>query len=230
MPPITRAQLLASIDQVLNTLDPGAVAAPVRQADDAAYAAYVFGLVLRAAASICDPGSLELRTIGSVGGAPVTQFVVRGAPGYIFSTARDYGYASFRCNSRSYEIHLGVQYFGGSGVLHEFDISVIDAGDAAFARAHFRNPSSGKARIVFECKYYANTLDIALGREFAGLLSDFSSTKSARLVTNSTSRSIRTFFTERVKYRLNDLISPSNTAAETQFIHSVADDLRNRLR
>lgn len=230
MPLVTAAQLLASVDALLNTIVPGTVAAPVRNADDAAYAAYVFGLILRAAATVCDPGTLELRSINSVPGTPVTQFIVRGAPGYIHSTTRDYGYAVFRCNSRWYEVHLGVQYFGASGVLHEFDISILDAADASHSRTNLQNPSSGKARIVFECKYYATTLDIALGREFAGLLSDFSSAKSARLVTNSTSNSIRTFFTERVRYRLNDQLTPANPTAETQFIHSVADDLRNRLR
>jgi hypothetical protein len=230
VPPVSRAQLLASVDGVLTALAPGARAAPVRQADDAAYAAYVFGLILRAAATVADAGSLALRSARSVPGAVINQFVVRGAPGYIYSIARDYGYAVFRCNNNQYEVHLGVQYFGASGVLHEFDISIIDANAAATARANFRNPSSGKARIVFECKYYAHTLDIALGREFAGLLTDFSNAKSARLVTNSTSRSIRTFLTERVRYRLNDQLSPANPAAENQFVHSVADDLRNRLR
>lgn len=230
MASVTRAQLLTSVDAVLNALTPGAFTVPVRQADDAAYASYVFGLILRAAETVCDPGSLELRSRNSLPGSPIQQFVVRGAPGNIYSTVRDFGYAVFRCNRRSYEIHIGVEYFGGSGVLHEFDISVIDSGDAAAARSNSQSPSSGKARLVFEWKFYSHTLGIGLGREFAGLLTDFSSTKSARLVTNSTSSSIRMFFTERVKIRLNDHLDPNNPSAETRFVHAVADDLRSRLR
>lgn len=222
--------LLSAVDGVLAAINPATDVETVRRASDAAYAAYIFGLTLQAAMLVADGGTVTLRSIRSATGTTPKRFVVRGAPGKIYSTRHDYGYAHFRCNSREYEIHLGVQYFGGSGVLHEFDISVIEANDAEAARRNQRAPGSGKAKIVFECKYYAGNLDIGLGREFVGLLADFSSARSARLVTNSGSGSIRTYLTEKVKYRLNEQLVPGALAAETQFINAVADDLQNRLK
>jgi hypothetical protein len=83
---------------------------------------------------------------------------------------------------------------------------------------------------VFECKYYAGNLDIGLGREFVGLLADFSSARSARLVTNSSSNSIRVYLTEKIRYRLSEQLVPGKTPAEALFINAVAHDLRNRLK
>jgi hypothetical protein len=227
---VTDAQLLAAVDQVLDAINRGTDVETVRRASDAAYASYVFGLILRGTRLVADPTSVSLRSIWSNAGIPPKRFVVRGAPGNIYSTRHDYGYAYFRCNRRDYEIHLGVQYLGASRVPHEFDISIIDAADANASRRYGRQPGPGKAKLVFECKYYAGNLDISLGREFVGLLADFSSTKVARLVTNSGSTSIRAYLTDRVKYRLTEQLVPGATAAEHQFINAVADDLQNRLR
>lgn len=231
MPQPTRDELLAATDAVLATINPRAQVETVRQTSDAAYVAYVFGLILRAAQLVATPGSLMIRS-GTTRNQPNQQphrFVVRGAPGSIYSQARDYGYAVFRCNRSVYEIHISAQYFGSSRVLHEFDISIIDAADAANARTNHRSPTSGKARIVFECKFYAGTIGIALGREFVGLLSDFSSAKSARPVTNSNSDSVRMYLTERVKLKLSQHLVP-DSAEEAMFINAVAEDLRSRLR
>jgi len=230
MPQPTRQELLDAVNAVLQTIDPQADVQTIRRTADAAYASYVFGLIIRAASLIAEPGSVGLRSIRGIGGngAPYP-FIVRGAPGYISSVAHDYGYAVFQCNSREYEVHLGVQYFGSSRVLHEFDISIIDSVDAGLARTNNRSPSSGKAKIVFECKFYGGNLGLDLGREFVGLIADFSSAKSARLVTNSGSGSVRNYLTERVKLKVNDHLSPGSPE-ETLFINAVADDMRNRLR
>lgn len=228
-PVVPDADLLAAVDNVLRAINPGTDVETVRRASDAAYASYAFGLLLHAALLVADRGTVTLRSIRSPNAVP-KRFIVRGAPGNIHSTRHDYGYGTFRCNSRDYEIHLGAQYFGASGVLHEFDISVLEAIHARAARANKRAPTSGKAKIVFECKYYAGTLDIGVGREFVGLLADFSSARSARLVTNSASGSIRTYLTEKVRCRFNEQLVPGASAAETQFINAVADDLRNRLK
>jgi hypothetical protein len=231
MPQPSRSDLLQAADDVLASIDPNAAVDTVRRNEDAAYVAYVFGLILRAADIVADPGTIKLRSIREVlgMGANPSKFIIRGAPGYIHSAGNDYGFAEFKCNSRIYEIHLGVRYFGSSRVLHEFDISILDAVDAHAARGNQRNPSSGNARIVFECKFYGGNIGIGLGREFVGLLSDFSSAKSARLVTNSSSTSVRMYLTERVKFKINEQLIPGS-AEESLFVNSVADDLRSRLR
>jgi hypothetical protein len=61
-------------------------------------------------------------------------FVIRGSPGPISSKAQDVGFVAFRYESTAYEIHLGVQYKGSPGVLHEFDVLIIPAADANESR------------------------------------------------------------------------------------------------
>jgi len=228
MPSPSRKDLLSAVDGFIASLQPGLHVNTVRSADDAAYAAYVFGLVLRAASGLPGTRAVDLRSISSPS-APLRAFIVRGAPGYIFSSVNDYGYSVFECNRNRYEIHLGVQYFGSSGVLHEFDISIIKQADADEARRNYVNPGSGRACIVFECKFYSGNLGIRLGREFVGLLADFPSVKAARLATNAGPGSVRAYLASRVKYSLSDELVPGNPQAETQFINALIDDMRNRL-
>lgn len=231
------AQLLASFDGIINAISPGINENLLRSTDDAVYAAYVFGLVLRAAEQVAEPGSVRLRSINSwmtqsryySSSAPGT-FVVRGAPGYIFSQNEDYGYAEFSYANQVYEIHLGVRYLGSSDVLHEFDVSIINAADADRCRQNSESPTSGKPKAIFECKFYSSNLGISLGREFVGLLADFTNVPVARLVTNSDSPSVREYLRKKNRPKFNGALLPSNLAMETEFINAVADDIRTRLR
>ena len=121
MPKPTRAQLKSLIDAVLSGINPAASAYLNRNTADAAYAAYVFGLVLRAVKRVADPGSVYLDSAKSGGPKklPKHAFVIRGAPGPLHSTDQAFGFACFAYKKEKFEIHLGVQYRGSSAVLHE---------------------------------------------------------------------------------------------------------------
>jgi hypothetical protein len=222
--------LVALIDTVLDSIDPDAYVYLNRNTVDAAYAGYVFGLVLRAVERVADVNTVKLKSAqGGPQQASPTAFVIRGSPGPISSTAQDFGFAAFKYKSTAYEIHLGVQYKGSSGVLHEFDVSIIPGADADECRKTNKPPGSAKASALFECKCYSNSLGIELGREFVGLKMDFTSVPMARLVTNSASDSVALFLKKNNRPRASFCLAPDNPAMEEEFVYAVADELRNTL-
>jgi len=84
----------------------------IRQVEPKAYEAYIFGLCLRAVRELNVTPVLR-----GITGTP-TPFIFRGAPGQIYSTARNYGYAEFSINGQNFEIHAGVE-FQGARMTHE---------------------------------------------------------------------------------------------------------------
>jgi hypothetical protein len=231
MPKPSLAQLKALIDVVLSSLSPNTAVYLNRNTADAAYAGYIFGLVLQAVERVADPNSVRLDSAqsGPQQPPPPSVFVIRGAPGALHSVDQDFGFAVFGYKEQDYEIHLGVQYRGSSDVLHEFDISIIPAQDADDSRKKRRPPGPGKACAVFECKFYDKNLGIELGREFVGLRSDFTSVPMARLVTNSDSESVALFLKKNNRPKLSRRIEPGNANMEVEFVCAVADELRNSL-
>jgi hypothetical protein len=225
-------QLISLIDIVLGSINPNAGVYLNRNTVDAAYAGYIFSLVLRGVERIVDPTSpnaIRLRSAqGSSTSAP-SVFIVRGSPGALTAANQDFGYAVFDYEDSSFEVHLGVQYQGSSGVLHEFDISIIPSEDAEECRQSGKQPTSGKPHAVFECKCYEKNLGIELGREFVGLKSDFTSIPMARLVTNSYSGSVARFLRKNNRPKASFRLDPSNPNMEQEFIMAVADELRNTL-
>jgi len=225
------AQLKMLIDAVLNSISPGAATYLNRNTADAAYAGYVFGLVLRAVELLAAPNSVRLDSAqsGPQNPPPPSVFVIRGAPGPLKSKEQDFGFAVFRYQGEDYEIHLGVQYRGSSEVLHEFDISILPAKAANECRTSGKPPGPGKACAMFECKFYDKNLGIELGREFVGLRSDFTSVPLARLATNSDSASVALFLKKNNRPKLSRRLEPGNPNMENEFIYAVVDELRNSL-
>lgn len=227
MPTPSLPQLKALIDEVLNAISTDTGAYLNRNTADAAYAAYVFGLALRAAERVADPNSVRLDSAKK--SPPPKTFVIRGSPGALHSTDQDYGYAVFKYDGRNYEIHLGVQYRGSSDVLHEFDISIIPAQDADESRKKKRPPGPSKPCAVFECKFYAHRLGIEIGRAIVGLKSDFTGVPISRLVSNSESDSVALFLKKTNRPKLSKHIEPGNPDMETEFVYALADEFRNSL-
>jgi hypothetical protein len=186
---------------------------------------------LRAVGRVADSDSVQLDSAqsGPEKPPPPSVFIIRGAPGAIYSKDQDFGFAVFSREGQNYEIHLGVQYRGSSDVLHEFDISVLPAGDASESRKTNKPPGPGKASAIFECKFYDKNLGIELGREFVGLRSDFTSVPIARLVTNSDSDSVALFLKKNNRPKMSRHIEPGNADMETEFVYALADELRNSL-
>lgn len=223
-------QLVALIDVVLDSINPNAAVYLNRNTVDAAYAGYVFGLLLRAVERVADPGTVRLSSAqAGAQQTPPSVFIIRGSPGPLNSTTQDFGFAIFQYGDKTYEVHIGAQYQGSSGVLHEFDISIIPLKDAERCRATNKPPGPGTACALFECKCYSDNLGIELGREFVGLKTDFTSVPMARLVTNSASDSVALFLKKTSRPKVSFRLAPSNSGMEQEFVFAVADELRNSL-
>lgn len=224
------ADLTDLIDLVLDSINPNSAVYLNRNTVDAAYAGYIFGLILAAVERIADPHSVRLRSAQAVQSQTAPSvFIIRGSPGPLNSTTQDFGFASFTYGSVQFEIHLGVQYRGISGVLHEFDVSILPANVANECRTKNRIPGPSKASALFECKCYSNSLGIELGREFVGLKTDFSSVPMARLVTNAASDSVALFLKKTSRPKLSVRLTPDSPDMEQEFVFAVADELRNTL-
>ena len=222
--------LTALIDTVLDSINPTSAVYLNRNTVDAAYAGYTFGLILAAVERIADPNTVCLRSAQALQSqASPSVFIIRGSPGPLNSTAQDYGFARFTYKTVPFEIHLGVQYQGSSGVLHEFDVSIIPKAAADECRSKNRAPGPSKAAALFECKCYSNSLGIELGREFVGLKTDFASVPMARLVTNSDSNSVALFLKKTARPKLTVRLTADSPDMEQEFVFAVADELRNCL-
>jgi hypothetical protein len=223
-------ELVSLIDTVLNSINPSAAVYLNRNTVDAAYAGYVFSLLLAAAEQVADTNTFRLRsTLAAQQQTSPNVFIIRGSPGPLNSTTQDFGFASFRYRGVAHEIHLGVQYRGSSGVLHEFDVSILPADAADQCRSTNKAPGSAKACALFECKCYTKILGIELGREFVGLKTDFTSIPMARLVTNADSDSVALFLKKTNRPKLSVRLAPNNLEMEQEFVFAVADELRNSL-
>lgn len=198
-----------------------------RNLADAAYEAYIFTLVLRAVEQL--GGRVQLRSITSPTTVPPT-FVFRGAPGAISSRRYDYGYAACTYRGKAFEIHVDVEHRGNSGVPHEIDVSIIDAGEAARCRATGRNPKAGKTRGMIECKFRDGRLGVELIRTLVGLKDDMGMMKIARLATNvarERSRAVSQYCAGKdARPRTTSELTPLDPTVEQQFVDSLVDDLR----
>ena len=128
------------------------------------FEAYVLGIVLDAARDL--GAQVEYRNRNG----PTNQFVFRTSPGFIFSTAQLYTYASIALpNAPLIEAHMGVQVAGRSEVLHECDVAVLPHTEAQTCRVNSVHPRSSKLILAVECKFYTVSLPLHLARSFIGL-------------------------------------------------------------
>lgn len=112
-------------------------------------------------------------TYENVNGASVSDLVFRTSPGHLYSVTRPYTHAVVRFNGAPpLEVHVGVRVQGSSGVLHECDVLVLPAEEAALSRAQQIAPRGSQCVLVIECKYYTANLGIGHARNFEGLRAD----------------------------------------------------------
>lgn len=229
-PKPTLSVLTGLIDTVLNSINANSAVQLNRNTVDAAYAGYIFCLLLAAIERVADANTLQLRSAYSPQQNTASlAFIVRGSPGPLNSTEQDFGFAWFQYKGEGYEVHLGVQYRGSSGVLHEFDVSILPSETANDCRTSNKAPGPGKACAIFECKCYSKKLGIELGREFVGLKTDFTSVPMARLITNVEADSVAQFLKKNSRPKLSMRLEPNNPSMEQEFVFAVADELRNSL-
>jgi hypothetical protein len=170
------------------------------------FEAYIFSLLLEAARTETAAISFE-----DVNGKTPTIFTFRTSPGFIFSRTQDYTHAVITFSGRPLlEAHLGVYVEGASGVLHECDVVVVDRSEARACRINQASPRSAKVLIATECKFYAATPSLGLGRGFLGLISDITA-KDSFFVMNRKAPSIERLLARRRRHTCRESIIPANT-------------------
>jgi hypothetical protein len=188
----------------------------VRRVEEKAYEAYVFGLCLRAVRELGVTPVLR-----GISGPPVP-FVFRGAPGQIHSTARNYGYAEFSVNGQAFEVHVGVEFRGSSGMTHELDVCIMRADDADQCRQQPDDPPSASLIAGWECKFYAGNLDKALGRSFVGLIDDMGTNlRLSGFCSNSSHVQLKDYFKPQGRPDRHFHMTPLEPSNEDIFVNQV---------
>ncbi len=186
------------------------------------YEAYLFGLCVEAARSI----GLDVRHLDATG-AVVTSLNLRKSPSAISTPTQNFTHVELSADSRvRLEIHLGIYVRAGSGVSHEGDVVVLDAGEAARARALNTDPRVNKAALVIEAKFHASNIRLRTGREFLGLGVDLGS-DTAVFVSSSPSTSVHRLLSYRKRPGHFELIP--GAAQEAELRSRIATQLRDYL-
>ena len=189
-----------------------------------AFEAYVFSLIVRAIRQANGRAGIY----GIISGPNPPIVVFRGGPGLLGSAAQDYVYADCRLGDKEFEIHVDVKYEGGSGALHEIDVSLYDHESADRIRQS-TSPNvfakSNKLIGAVECKFYDSSMGTVLGRTFVGLVDDCGTLQLRMFVTNGTSQALVRYF--RPKKRPNRFfhLSPLRPAEEQEFVDFVTHTL-----
>ena len=94
------------------------------------YEGYVFSLIV----STADRHGAGV-SYRDVNGAKVSSLIFRTNPGHLYSDHPAYTYAVIEfAGAPALEVHLGVYVQGTSGVLHECDVLILPAEEAAISR------------------------------------------------------------------------------------------------
>ena len=187
---MSRTEAESFVDEIERTL--GSLITPSltnASAPPKLFEAYILMLILQAA--VKEQAQL---TYESINNRSTTQFIFRGGPGYIYSNENDYTHAVITfANKPELEAHINIRVSGKSKVLHECDVAVLDRAEAKTCRAKRVMPRHSALMLAVECKYYASTLELGLGRNFMGLVRDIRHKHSEiHFVTNTTHEPIQT--------------------------------------
>lgn len=162
---------MSDVDDLLHEIQGlvGAVSYHSASAASDVYEGYVFALIVSTASRHGASVSYE-----DVHGAKVPGLLFRTSPGQLYSTSNPYTHALIKFSGApALEVHLGVYVQGTSGVLHESDVLVLPAEEAAISRAQRIAPRGSQCVLVVECKYYVTSqVGIGLARNFEGLRAD----------------------------------------------------------
>ncbi|WP_329146975.1 hypothetical protein OG275_21300 [Streptomyces niveus] len=149
-------------------------------------------------------------------GAKVNTLVFRTGPGHLYGDSKPFTHAVIEFDGApALEVHLGVFVTGSSGVLHECDVLVLPAEEAALSREQGVAPRGSQSILIVECKYYVSNLDIGLARNFEGLRADIR-TQSELFVSNIGSPSIVRYLDARKRGFERDVVPNSPQAGYLQ--------------
>ncbi|MEU2083164.1 hypothetical protein ABZ569_15000 [Streptomyces albus] len=155
-------------------------------------------------------------TYEEVYGAKASSLVFRTGPGHLYSNSQPFTHALIEFDGApALEVHLGVYVTGSSGVLHECDVLVLPAEEAALSRAQGIAPRGSQCVLIVECKYYISNLGIGLARNFEGLRADIR-TQNELFVSNTRSSSIVRYLDARKRGFEPDVVPNSPQAGYLQ--------------
>ncbi|HEY0075466.1 MAG TPA: hypothetical protein VGB77_15315 [Abditibacteriaceae bacterium] len=193
----------------------------IQRVEEKAYEAYVLGLCLRAAREI--NATPDLRGISG----PPNPFVFRGAPGQIYSSFRNYGYATFQLNGEAFEIHAGVEFCGTSEMIHEVDVGILRAPDAVRCRSERFDPPAASLFSGWECKFYSGNLDKGLGRAFVGLMDDMgSNTRLSGMCSNTVHPQLKDYFKPQRRPYPHFQLTPLEQSNEDIFVNQLKGEIK----
>lgn len=186
------------------------------------YEVYLFGLCVRAAESI----GLDV-DFADASGNSATSLTLRTSPSTIWSAVQQFTHARLSLDGEVLlEAHLGIYIRSASGVSHEADVAIIDAGEATRARILNTNPRIGRTALAIEAKFYATNVRLRTGREFLGLGVDLG-VDSTVFASSAPGESVHRMFSYRKRPSHFELVPGSNQEAE--FKSRVAIGLRDYL-
>ncbi|KNB52485.1 hypothetical protein [Streptomyces caatingaensis] len=173
------------VSEIKSLLAAGAVSYDSASKPNDVYEGFIFSLIVATASRHGATVTYE-----DVYGAKASSLVFRTGPGHLHSDSQPFTHAVIDFDGApALEVHLGVYVAGTSGVLHECDVLVLPAEEAALSRAQGIAPRGSQSVLIVECKYYTSNLGIDLARNFEGLRADIR-TQNELFVSNTRSSSI----------------------------------------
>lgn len=210
------SDLLKAIEGTLGMAVDLGYAAKAEQHD--LFEAYVLTLLLEAAKGA--GWSLSLRDGSS---RKVATPIFRRGPGRLPSPNFTFALMT-KPGKRDLEAHLGVKVAGRTAVgvsastmsgslLHEFDLLVLPATDAAMCRAANADPHHGVVVVHGEMKYFGGDLSLSIGRASVGMASECQLADKSVLVTNRMGLTVQDLV-EHHKVAFRYRVTPKSPVAE----------------
>lgn len=216
-------QLSAAVDSILSSSTGSNTLSQFNSATRGhVFEAYVFSLVLQAVVDA--GGSVVIK--GILSGDNPSPIMFRGGPGQMSSRTQDFSFAECSINGHEFEVHVGVQYVGTSGALHEIDVSIFDHDRAEQIREDRVIPNTRNLRAAIECKFYDSSLGVNLGRTFVGLVSDMGGLKIKSFATNGRNKGLAEYFSKSGRPSPFFALTPLNPDVVNRFVKSLEQDLR----
>ncbi|NLU75502.1 hypothetical protein HCC61_23025 [Streptomyces sp. HNM0575] len=199
------------VSEIKSLLAAGTVSYDSASKTSDVYEGFVFALI---AATASRHGATV--TYEDVFGGKASSLVFRTGPGQLYGDSQAFTHAVIEFDGApALEVHLGVFVTGASGVLHECDVLVLPAEEAALSRAQGIAPRGSQCVLIVECKYYVTNLDIGLARNFEGLRADIR-TQNELFVSNTGSSSIVRYLDARKRGYERDVVPNSPQAGYLQ--------------
>ncbi|MFB9831556.1 hypothetical protein [Actinoallomurus acaciae] len=205
---------MSDVDDLLNEIRGliGAVSYHSASTPSDVYEGYVFALIVSTAS---ENGAAI--TYEDVHGTKAFGKLFRTSPGQLYSTNKPYTHALIEFpGAPALEVHLGVYVQGTSGVLHECDVLVLPAEEAAISRAQKIVPRGSQCVLVVECKYYlTRPVGVGMARNFEGLRADVR-TQDELFVSNTGSPNLVRYLDARNREYERNVVPGSRQASYLQ--------------